>query len=130
MTKLDKNKNYYNLSNNYIAGLFHADGTFTNTLINGKYKLYLNPRLILTQHKNNLEILKLIKLKLNDLGHIKIQNNNICKYTITNLKDIHDIVLPFFDKHQVRGNRYLSYLKFKLLVKILYNEHIEYKSSL
>lgn len=130
MTKYDINKNEIKLSNNYIAGFVHADGTFTNTLIKGKNKIYLNPRFILTQNKENKIILEIIKTKLNNLGHIKIQNNGVCKYTITNIKDIHDVVLSYFDKYQVRGNRYNSYLKFKLLVKILYNESILYKSSL
>lgn len=131
ITKLDKNNNYYSIDGNYIAGLVHADGTFTAPLIKkNDSKIYINPRFILTQHIKSIEIIKNIKKELNNKGNIKNQNNNISKYTITNKKDIYENVIPYFDKYQVRGNRYLSYLKFKLLVNILINEKIEYKSSI
>lgn len=128
MTKNDKN--IKNIVNDYIAGFVHADGTFTNTIIKGKYKIYLNPRLIIKQHKNNIFILEEINKKLNNKGFIKIENNNIANLIISNIKDIYNIVLPFFDKYQVRGDKYYSYLKFKLLVGILCNETIIYKSEL
>jgi hypothetical protein len=128
ITKESRNKNKIN--NNYIAGLVHADGTFTAPLIKGKNKLYINPRFILTQHIMNKDIINEIKRLLNDKGHIKYQTNNIMKYTITNIEDIIKIILPIFDKYQVRSNKYYSYLKFKLLVKIIYYEKPIYKSSL
>lgn len=130
MTKKDIHKNKNKLNNNYISGFVHADGTFTNSIIKGKNKLYINPRFIVKQHKDNIYILEEIKKRLNNLGSIKKANNKIASYTITNLKDIVNVVLPFFDKYQVRGNRYFSYLKFKLLVNILINEKIIYKSNL
>lgn len=130
ITKESRNNNYYNINYNYIAGFIHADGTFTAPLIKGKNKLYINPRFILTQHIINKNLINEIKKLLNNKGHIKNQTNNIMKYSITNIEDIINIILPIFDKYQVRSNRYYSYLKFKLLVKIIYYEKPIYKSSL
>lgn len=130
MNKLSINKLSSKINNDYIAGLFHADGTFTVSVIKGKNKLYLNPRLIFTQDEKSLNIINEMKTKLNNLGNIKYQSNNICKYTITNLHDIKESILPIFDKYTVRSNKYSSYLKFKLLVNILYIEKPIYNSSL
>jgi len=130
MNKNTINKQKINMNYDYLSGIFHADGTFTVSIIKGKNKLYLNPRMIFTQHERSLNIIKEMKLKFNNVGHIKFQTNKICKYTITNLEDIKKYVLPVFDKYTVRSNKYSGYLKYKLIVNILYFEKPIYNSSL
>ena len=116
ITQKDINLNYNNINYDYLAGLVHADGTFTNVLVNNRSKIYLYPRFILTQHNRNRDMINNIKILLNNKWYIKLsEKTKILKYTITNLDDIINILIPIFDKHQVRSNRYYSYLKFKLL---------------
>lgn len=120
-----------NMNYDYLAGLFHADGTFTVTI--GKRKndrLNFKPSMIFTQHEKSLDVIKEMKLKFQDIGSIQYQTNKICKYRITGIKNIKEYVLPIFDKYTVRSNRYSSYLKFKLIINILYFEKPTYNSSL
>nr|YP_008475213.1 hypothetical protein [Wickerhamomyces mucosus]AGS44509.1 hypothetical protein [Wickerhamomyces mucosus] len=132
MTNINKKFiNNNSISLDYIAGFVHAYGTFTAPLIKGKKKIYINPRFILTENSEYKYHLNLIKKELDNIGNIEEnKSSKIIKYTITNLDDLNNKILPIFNKHQVRGNRYYSYLKFKLLIKILKYEYIEYKSDL
>lgn len=131
INKLSRNKNYYNITNDYIAGLFHADGCFSASIqrsIKNK-NLYIIPELTFSQHIDNKEIVLLIKKKFN-CGNIYYQPNNQIRYKVKKLEDLKNIIIPFFEKHQVRSNKYMSFLKFKLLVNILYIYKPKYPSNL
>lgn len=133
INKHSRNNNYYNINNDYISGFIHADGSLSSPFVRGgknKNKLYMIPQFNLYQHINNKEIVLLIKEVFNNSGNIIYQTNNIMKYKITNIEHIINIIIPFFDKHQLRSNKYFTFLKFKLLVNILYYEQPIYGSSL
>lgn len=119
-----KTKHIYKLSNDYIAGLVQADGAFSAPLIRGKKnQLYITPQFNISQHIDNKDVILKIKERFNNIGYIRYETNvNQIKYKVTNIKDINNIIIPFFEKYSLRSNKYLTFLKFKYIVDILINK--------
>lgn len=111
------------LSDSYISGFVQGDGSFSVNLSvkknNKGIRIYLNPIFILTQHNNNILLIKKIIERFKNIGTYSIDNNNIIRYRVSNLHDIKNIIIPFFDKYQLKDNKLLSFIKFKFIVNKL-----------
>jgi len=76
----------------------------------------------LTQHIRDLELMKRISDYLN-CGNIYI-NRNAVDFIVLKLEDLNRIV-SLFNKHPIRGIKYLDYLDFSNAVELLNNkEHL------
>lgn len=111
------------LSDDYISGFIQGDGSFSVGLSITKNKketkIYLRPLFTLTQHNNNILLIEKIIERFGNIGTYSIDNNNIIRYRISKLEDIKDIIIPFFDKYQLKEDKLLSYIKFKFIVNKL-----------
>lgn len=111
------------LSNDYIAGFVHGDGGFTVQILLSKTKnstkLKLLPMFTLTQHKRNEEIMKEIIARLGNRGSYSIDNKNIMRYRLSNIKDFKEELIPFFDKYQLKKDKLKNYIKLKFIVEKL-----------
>lgn len=115
------------LSNDYIVGLTDGEGSFT---------VYIRPPKKEHGSKNHrVECHYYIKLREDDLpllkkvkaffkiGRISFQkesrpnHHNNYRYEVTNLKDISDVIIPFFDKNLLQSKRLIDYRLFKKIVK-------------
>lgn len=118
------------INHNYIAGFVQGDGCFSITIIKKKNKLTLRPVFTIVQHKEFKQLIIKIQEEFNGIGnwYLNKQDNTI-RYQVTKLNDIKDIIIPFFDKYQLRSNKYESYLKFKFIVnKLSMLTHLKDKS--
>ncbi|GMM32674.1 hypothetical protein DAMA08_021150 (mitochondrion) [Martiniozyma asiatica (nom. inval.)] len=101
MTKLMNNR----LSDEYIAGFVHGDGSFSvnlNFRTNKKNKkIYLQPMFMLTQHNRNYDLMENMIKRLKNVGHYRIDNNNIIRYRVTDLDDMVNVMMPFFEKNKL-----------------------------
>ena len=52
-------------------------------------------------------------------GYIVYNNNGICTFIITKLEDIINIIIPFFEKNPVLGNKALDYADFKKVAGLM-----------
>jgi hypothetical protein len=52
-------------------------------------------------------------------------NHHHCyRYETTNLKDIAEVIIPFFDQHLLQGNKMRDYQLFKIIVRaVMQKEH-------
>lgn len=131
INKQSRNINYNILDDDYIAGLIHADGGLSVPLIRPNKTIYPRPQVSITQHIDNKDIIMGIKQRFGNIGSIRFQEkDNQIKYKIDNINDINRVVIPFLTKHQLRSNKYLSFLKWKLYIDIVLNEKPIYGSSL
>lgn len=132
INKDSRNKNYNNINNDYIAGYMQAKLLFIAPFIKGKNnQLYIKPKLNISDNINNKDLILLIKNKLNNIGYIINQSNkNIINYNINNIDHLINNIIPLLNKSQLRSDKYLTYLNFKLLINILYYEKPIYGSSL
>lgn len=111
------------LINEYIGGFVHGDGKFEVNLSvkkkNDIVKIFLSPVFSITQEKKNLELMKLIWNKLNNVGFHRINNKNIIKYEVRKLESLKEIIIPFFNKYQLKDEKLLEFIKFKFIVEKL-----------
>jgi hypothetical protein len=121
ITKLINNR----LSNEYIAGIVHGEGSFSINLNFRKSKrtlnkrIYLQPVFILTQHNKNYDLIENIIKRFKNVGHYQIDNNNIIRYRFTDLEDIVNVIIPFFEKNKLMYEKNINFIKFKYVVNKL-----------
>lgn len=121
LTKRNNNmKNEMKLTKEYIAGFVQADGSFSVTIRRTKYHMHLQPVFTIVQNINNKELILNIQNIFGGIGHWSlIKKDNTIRYQVSNLFDITEKIIPFFIKYQLRGTKYLSFLKFKYIVETL-----------
>lgn len=117
--------------NNYVAGFVHGNGGFSiefNIKSNKKgNKLLLLPTFNLTENKKNIVLIKKILNLWKNIGNYSIDSNNKINYNTRNIEDIENIIIPFFDKHLLRDNKLLTYIKVKFIIEKLNSIDKEYK---
>jgi group I intron endonuclease len=124
------------LSGDYVAGLCQADGKFSAVFIKrtrskqDNYHLDLKFSLHLRRTEPNKNLLFEIKNKFDNKGNLilyKKQDNTIL-YQITNQKDLLNHVIPFFMNYPLRGEKLLSFLRFKYLLEVTFSKvHLKNK---
>lgn len=125
------------LSGDYVAGLVQADGSFSAVLVrrgknNQNYlRLDLKFSIKLRRSEPNKNLLLEISNKFDNKGNLilyKKQNNDI-EYQITTQNDYLNVVIPFFMKHHLRGEKLVSFLRFKYIAEILSSKsHVKDKN--
>lgn len=127
------------LSGDFIAGLVTSDGVFSALLVrrgnknNYRFRIDLKFTIQLSRTESNKNLLLGLKEKFDNKGNFilyKKQNNTIL-YQITNQKDLLNVVIPFFMNYQLRGEKLLSFLRFKyILESVLTKSHLKDKNIL
>lgn len=117
--KIDKKILDKRLSGEYIAGFVHGDGGFSATLNERESKtskrIFLQPTFTLTQHIDNKLLILSIKNKLNNVGSYE-HEDKLIRYRIRSIKDFSSVVIPYFDKYQLKDKKLLIYIKIKFIV--------------
>lgn len=131
------------LSGDYIAGLVtsvadsSARGVFSALLVrrgnknNYRFRIDFKFTIQLSRTESNKNLLLGLKEKFDNKGNLilyKKQNNTIL-YQITNQKDLLNVVIPFFMKYRLRGEKLLSFLRFKYLLEVISKKlHLNFRA--
>jgi hypothetical protein len=112
------------LSGDYIAGFVQADGSFSATLTRKTRgeKEYFNISLVFTivQNQKYKDLILEIQKKFGGIGHYYLgKSDKTIRYQVTNQKDLLNVIIPFFMKHQLRGEKLLDFLRGKYIAEIL-----------
>jgi len=97
-----------------------GEGNFMVRIIESKtHKLgyQVGLRFRVTQHSKDRLLMENIKSYLN-CGIISTRGD-IIDYQVTVIKDIQEIIIPFFEKHTIFGVKYEDFQDFKLAAKII-----------
>lgn len=122
--KMKNNNNKINLNPYYISGLVQSDGNFSVRTNKKDNNIWLSPAFNITLHKKNEELIINIKNYFN-VGHYRIDNKGYCRYNVTDLKDLNNIIIPFFLKYQLKSEKFNSFIMFKIICNKLNNkEHL------
>jgi len=62
----------------------------------------------------------MIKEQLNVGFYKNFKSDNTVRYEVNTLKDLNNVIIPFFIKNPLRGEKFISFLKFKFIVEIMY----------
>lgn len=113
---------------NWLYGFSEGESCFYISIYNSKKsKLGKAVQLVfkLTQHSRDIKLLKNISKYL-DCGRIEERKGKACDFTVTSLKYLKLIIIPFFSEYKLQGSKLLDFNVFKEAVNILDNKlHLE-----
>ena len=124
---LNKNDKLFDI-NYWIAGFVEGEGCFyVKTSKSKTHKLGLSVTLnfIVTQNIRDMLLMEEIKSTLG-CGSITInESSSVIRFAVTNLSDIQNKIIPFFDKYPVLGVKSLDFTDFKKVAGFMQNkEHL------
>lgn len=124
--KKNIDENNFNLTDDqlgyYLAGLIEGDGCI-NIPAKGKTTLnrILNPRIILTGHRNNTQLFIYLQSRLNGIGRLQYTGENVVRYIIGDIKGMLKIINLVHGKFRTPKNITLNSIISSLNTKYYYN---------
>lgn len=124
-----KEANYIkNIPQEWMAGFSTGESNFFITIQNSKTKsgIAASLRFSIAQDSRDLSLLESFE-NFFGCGYVaKYQNRSVCEFIVTKIDHIVNNIIPFFDKHNIRGSKYPDFLSFKSAALIIKNkEHLK-----
>ena len=111
----------------WIVGFTDGEGCFHIGIAKNKshttgYQVLLE--FVLVQHVRDVQLLHKIKDYF-DCGVVRASHGNCMAYRVRDQKHLAEIIIPFFEKHELCTKKKLDFLKFrKVMSMVTKNEHI------
>ena len=84
----------------------------------------VHPSLQIGLHKKDLELLKEIQATLGGVGSIS-EKPSMVYFRVQSLKQIHDVIIPYFDKYPLITQKLGDYILFReIVIKMVQKEHL------
>jgi len=116
----------------WITGFSDGEASFHASISkNERYSLKYQIIPTFTIELKNCDIHLLYKIQeyfegIGNISHIK--NKGHSRYTVTKLQDLHEIIIPHFNKYPLLTIKRINFLLFKKIVDILHTKvHLNYK---
>ncbi|MBI3576577.1 LAGLIDADG family homing endonuclease [Candidatus Gottesmanbacteria bacterium] len=111
----------------YLAGFVDGEGSFSITIHrhSTRFGWVIDPLFQVYQHKDNAYILYIFKKTFN-CGYVSEKGGNpsCYVYCVDKIQQLKDIVIPFFEKYPLVGEKYNNFSLFRNVVHKLANrEH-------
>lgn len=108
-----------NLNAEWITGFVDGEGCFRVSILKNKQirsKIQLQPEFVITQHKRDYLLLKDIQ-SFFKCGHVSLGKNkedtNCYRFRVRKLEDLCNIIIPFFDKHELKTKKQIEFVGFR-----------------
>lgn len=104
----------------YLAGFTDGEGSFSVSICKhpkARFRWKIDPHFQVYQHKDNARVLYLFP-KVLACGYISKKGGNpsCYMYCVDNLRDLKTLVIPFFEKYPLLGEKYRNFRLFSLIV--------------
>lgn len=109
------------LSPDWIAGFVDGEGCFhvgINKHNEVKFGYQVLPELTVVQHKRDIRLLYKIRSFMK-CGVVRSNHGDRFCWRVRNLKNLVEIILPFFENHPLRSLKRIEFLKFAKVVRIM-----------
>jgi hypothetical protein len=113
----------------YLAGFVDGEGSFSVAVCKSKFarlRWKIDPLFQVYQHKDNSKILHIFK-DVFECGYVSEKGGNpSCHvYCVDSIRDLLAVVIPFFEKYPLVGEKYDNFLLFKeIVIGISLKEHL------
>ena len=111
----------------WMAGFSTGESNFFITIQNSKTKMGIatSLRFSIAQDTRDLSLLESF-VNFFGCGYMaKYKNRSVCEFIVTKIDHIVNHIIPFFDKHNIRGSKNSDFLRFKSAAFIIKNkEHL------
>ena len=120
-------KNHDGLSPEWLAGFVDGEGCFHIGISKHselKFGYQILPELTVVQHQRDIELLHRIRTFMK-CGVVRRNHGDRYCWRVRDLKNLVEIILPFFEKHQLRSQKNIEFSKFSDVVRRMKNgEHL------
>lgn len=109
------------LESQWIVGFVDGEGCFHIDIAqNEKLKLgcQVLPEFVVVQHERDVKLLHQIK-SFFGCGVVRRNHDTRMCYRVRNLDHLSEIILPFFEKHQLKSLKKVDFLKFRKVVRLM-----------
>lgn len=96
-------------------GCFHIGIAQSNTLKVGYQVL---PEFVVVQHERDVKLLHNIKSFFN-CGVVRRNHGDRMCYRVRNINHLSTIIIPFFEKHQLKSLKRVDFLKFRKVILLM-----------
>lgn len=107
------------LDPNWVAGLTEGEGCFfvkTPINKNNKYQILLGFQV--TQHSRDFLLIEKL-ISFFNCGRVELQRGKYANFITTKFSDINKIIIPFFDKYSIIGNKKKDFEAWKDIAKLM-----------
>lgn len=115
----------------WLGGFVEGEGSLLVSIVTNpkvKHGIASQPEFNVTQHESGLNILNSYKTLFNGLGNLKEKSgsNQVWVYSIKGIKNIKELVLPYYEEYVVPfSSKHKSdvFNRFKSIINLLYTNH-------
>lgn len=110
-----------NINPYWLIGFIDGEGCFYFSIYkspNSKLKFAVQMSFTITQHIKDKNLFYEIRNYFN-CGRIVIRNKNICDYKVNKFSDIYNKIIPFFQKYNLKGCKFLDFKDFVNVANII-----------
>ncbi len=105
----------------WLAGFVDGEGTFyvgiyPNKEMKTGYQVL--PEFRIVQHKRDIKLLYAIK-KYFDFGVVRRNHDERYEYRVRDIRQIQDVIIPFFRKHTLNTQKKFDFVKFATIVRLM-----------
>ena len=115
------------LTPEWIVGFIDGEGCFHVGISRHddlKSGFQILPELTVVQHKRDLDLLYELRSTMN-CGVVRRNHGDRFCWRVRNLRNLSEIILPFFDKYPLRSMKSIDFLKFRKVVLMMQKgEHL------
>jgi LAGLIDADG endonuclease len=103
------------LDANWVVGFVDGEGCFyvginSHPDMSSQYQVL--PEFTVVQHRRDIRLLFALK-KFFGCGVVRTNHGERMAYRVRRLEHLRDIIVPFFEKHPLKSQKYLDFLKFR-----------------
>ena len=124
---------FNNLDPQWVSGFVSGEGCFTIG-IKKESKAILGEtswlRFMLTQHNRDTDLIKSFVnfFKCDKINEASLKRGDAVYFTVQNLSDLINIIIPFFDKYPIRGVKVKDFKDLKRVAELMsYKKHLTKK---
>lgn len=113
------------LSNDWIVGFVDGEGCFSFSLIKNdslSFGYQIQGEFTVVQHERDIQLLYKLKEHFK-CGSVGVNHGNRYHYRVKNLKHFLEIIIPFFEKHELQTNKKHQLPIFKEICLKLQTKH-------
>jgi hypothetical protein len=105
----------------WIVGFTDGEGCFhVGIAKNQTYKIgyQVIPEFVVVQHERDVKILHNLKSYFR-CGVVRRNHENRMCFRVQKFEDLHDKIVPFFEKHQLKTLKKVDFLKFRRVILLI-----------
>jgi hypothetical protein len=102
-------------------GCFHLDVHIKNDM---QWKLQMQPEFTVVQNEIDIQVLHALKdyFKCGSVAVNRQDKYGIrYHYRVKSVKDLHENILPFFEKHQLKTKKHIEFQRFRNIVRLMHH---------